>query len=84
MNLVELKNILKQINEPNEYTLQPLDLEHPLYWIFYVPHVREKSLNPKLKNLRLPEARFDVFINGLFINPSAVAIEVHVLPTPNP
>ena len=63
MNLVELKNILKQINQPNEFTLQPLDLEHPLYWIFYIPNVREKSLSPKLKELRLPQNKV-LFTNG--------------------
>jgi hypothetical protein len=68
MNLVGLKNILKEINDPNEFQLEPLDLEHPLYWIFYVPRVRIKKINPQLAGLRLPTARFDTFINGLFIN----------------
>jgi hypothetical protein len=67
MNLVGLKNILKEINEPNEFTLQPLDLQDPLYWVFYVQRVRIKSLNSNLNKLRFEEARFDVFINGLFI-----------------
>jgi hypothetical protein len=67
MNLVGLKNILKEINEPNEFTLQPLDLNHPLYWVFSVPNVRIKTLNSNLNKFRFENARFDVFINGLFI-----------------
>jgi hypothetical protein len=68
MNLVGLKEILKEINEPNEFTLTPLNLEHPMYWVYSVPNVRIKKLNPNLNSLRLPTAQFDVFINGLFIN----------------
>ena len=75
MNLVELKNILKEINEPNEFQLQAKDLNHPLYWIYSIPKVRIKTLNPQLNKFRLPEARFDVFINGLFINPIDFLVE---------
>jgi hypothetical protein len=75
MNLIEIKNILKEINEPNEFTLQPLDLIHPLYWVFYIPRVRIKKINPQLENLRLPNARFDTFINGLFIRNEDFIIE---------
>jgi len=67
MNLVGLKEILKEINEPNEFVLEPLNLEHPLYWVYSVPNVRLKKLNPNLNDLRKFEAQFDVFINGLFI-----------------
>jgi hypothetical protein len=75
MNLVGLKNILKEINEPNEFTLEPLDLQHPLYWIFYIPRVRIKKINAQLQNLRLESARFDVFINGLFIRTDDFIVE---------
>jgi len=75
MNLVGIKEILKEINEPNEFTLGPLDLIHPLYWVFYIPRVRIKKINPALKNLRLENARFDVFINGLFIRSEDFIIE---------
>lgn len=75
MNLVGLKNILKEINEPNEFTLQPLDLQHPLYWVFSVANVRIKSLNSNLNKFRFEQARFDVFINGLFISHTDFLIE---------
>ena len=67
MNLKDIKDIMKQINEPNEFELQSFDLLHPYYWIFKVDGVRVKTLFSKLEPLRKPSARFDVFINGLFI-----------------
>ena len=44
MNLRDLKNIMKEVNEPNEYELFAHDLEHPFYWIFKVENVRVKTL----------------------------------------
>ena len=67
MNLRDLKNIMKEVNEPNEYELFAHDLEHPFYWIFKVENVRVKTLYKELQPLRKDGARFDVFINGLFI-----------------
>ena len=68
MNIRQLKNIMKEVNEPNEFILEPHDLEHPLYWIFKVKFVRIKTIFPALEGLRKPDARFDVFINGLYIS----------------
>ena len=68
MNIRQLKNIMKEVNEPNEYFLEPHDLQHPLYWIYKVDNVRVKTIFRKLEGLRKPDARFDVFINGLFIS----------------
>ncbi len=68
MNIRQLKNIMKEVNEPNEFELFPHDLEHVYYWIFKVENVRVKTLFSKLESLRKPSARFDVFINGLFIS----------------
>jgi len=62
MNIRQLKNIMKEVNEPNEYFLEPHDLQHPLYWIYKVDNVRVKTIFPKLEGLRKPDARFDVFI----------------------
>jgi hypothetical protein len=66
-SIQDLKEIMTQINEPNEYELFSHDLEHPYYWIYKVENVRVKSIFSKLEPLRLFSARFDVFINGLFI-----------------
>jgi hypothetical protein len=49
MNITDLKNIMKEINEPNEYELFVDNLAHPYYWIFKVDGVRLKTLNSKLE-----------------------------------
>lgn len=68
MNIRQLKNIMKEVNEPNEFELFLHDSEHPYYWIYKVENVRVKTLYSKIRDLRKPSARFDVFINGLFIS----------------
>lgn len=68
MNVTQLKNIMKEVNEPNEFELFAYDLVHPYFWIFKVDNVRIKTLFTKLEEFRRPSARFDVFINGLFIS----------------
>jgi hypothetical protein len=75
MNITDLKNIMKEVNEPNEFELFADDLVHPYYWIFKVNGVRIKTLNPKLEQYRKPTARFDVFINGLFISENDYVVE---------
>jgi hypothetical protein len=67
MNIKTLKNIMKEVNAPNEYQLVAFDLVHPLYWIWKVNNVRIKTLDSRLRDKRKPSARFDVFLNGLFI-----------------
>jgi hypothetical protein len=66
-SIQDLKEIMMQINEPNEFELVAYDLQHPYYWIYKVENVRVKSIFSKLEPLRLFSSRFDVFINGLFI-----------------
>jgi len=68
MNVKQLKNIMKEVNEPNEFELFSHDLQHPFYWIFKIEGVRLNILYSELVDLRKPSARFDVFINGLFIS----------------
>ena len=67
-NIRELKNIMKEINEPNEFELFAYDIEHPYYWIFKVEGIRIKTIFPNIKDFRKPSARFDVFVNGLFVS----------------
>ena len=76
MNIKDIKTIMKQVNEPNEYELFPYDLTHPFYWIYKVENVRVKTLFPKIVSLRKPDARFDVFINGLFIATDDYIVDV--------
>ena len=75
MNIRQLKNIMKEINEPNEFELFAHDLSHPYYWIYKIENVRVKTLFSKLESLRNPSARFDVFINGLFISENDYIVE---------
>ena len=66
---------MKEINEPNEFELFAHDLLHPYYWIYKIENVRVKTLFSKLESLRNPSARFDVFINGLFISENDYIVE---------
>jgi hypothetical protein len=67
MNIKTLKNIMKEVNEPNEFILEPVDLVHSLYWIWKVPNCRLKTLDSRLTDKRRTAARFDVFVWGGFI-----------------
>lgn len=75
MKVTELKNIMKEINEPNEFIFQSFDKSHPFYWIFILKNVRVKTISPKITELRKHSARFDIFINGLFIANNDYIIE---------
>ena len=68
MKITELKNLMKQINEPNEFILQPYNLQHSLYWVFKKENVRSKDLKFNLIEIRPYDARYNIFINGLFIS----------------
>ncbi len=68
MNVRQLKNIMKEVNEPNEFELFQIDSLDDRYWIYKIENVRVKTLFSKLEQFRKPTARFDVFINGLFIS----------------
>jgi len=68
MKVTDIKNIMNEVNSPNEYELFQHDVNHPYYWIYKVQNVRIKTLASFLADLRKPSARFDVFINGLFIS----------------
>ena len=67
MNIKLLKNIMKEVNATEEFQLTAHDLSHSLYWIWKVENVRLKTLYSGLTELRKSAARFDVFIEGLFI-----------------
>jgi hypothetical protein len=69
MNIKTLKNIMKEVNEPNEFDMTPHDLVHPLYWIWKVENCRIKTLDSRLSTKRKEENRFDVFVWGGYIAP---------------
>lgn len=67
MAIKDLKKILDQVHEPDEYQLIPHDLSHPLYWIWKIENAKMKDLNSFLRPFRKEHARFDIFINGQYI-----------------
>jgi len=67
MAIKDLKKILEQVHEPDEYRLVPHDLNHPLYWIWKIENGKLKDLNDFLRPYRKEHARFDIFINGQYI-----------------
>jgi hypothetical protein len=69
MNIKTLKNIMKEVNEPNEFVMTPHDLVHPLYWIWKVENCRLKTLDGRLSTKRKEANRFDVFVWGGYIAP---------------
>lgn len=67
---------MKEVNEPNEFVLEPFNLTTiPAFWIYKSSNVRLKSLDFRMERLRKQKARFDVFINGLFITPRDYFVE---------
>jgi hypothetical protein len=70
MNIKTLKNIMKEVNQPNEFDMEPVDLTHTLYWIWKTKlPCRLKTLDSRLESKRKTESRFDVFVWGGYIAP---------------
>ena len=67
---------MKEVNEPNEFELFLHQDINPYYWTYKVENVRVKTLFSKLEEFRKPSARFDVFINGLFISENDYIFEM--------
>jgi len=65
MSITSFKNLMKEINEPNEFILDSYFTDSR-FWIYRGENVTLKTLSLKLDTKRT--SRFDVFINGLFIN----------------
>jgi hypothetical protein len=75
MKITELKNLMKEINEPNEFILQYNPTFLKLYWVFIGRGIRLKTLQFGLDNIRKEKARFTVFLNGVFISPIDYELE---------
>ncbi len=73
--IYDLNKILKQIEEQNEYTLTPKDMNHPLYWVWVATNTKLKDLESFLRPLRREHARFDIFINGQYISEKDYVME---------
>lgn len=69
MNIKNLKNIMKEVNQPKEFPMTYVNLTHELYWIYKATNCRLKTLDSRLESKRKTESRFDVFVNGGYIAP---------------
>lgn len=63
----DLREILQQIHEPDEFRMTERDSKHPLYHIFSLDGAQFKDLKTELREYRPEHARFDIFINGQWI-----------------
>jgi hypothetical protein len=66
-SIKQLKDILLQVHEQDEYRLVPYDMNHPNYWIWYLEGGRVKQMYSFLEHLRPEHAKYDIYINGQFI-----------------
>lgn len=63
----QLKLLLNQIHEPDEFRLENYDGGHPQYHIWILKNAKFKDLHKNLRRERPEHARFDIFINGQWI-----------------
>jgi hypothetical protein len=75
MKITELKSLMKEINEPNEFILKKVEFDNSLYWLYIGSGLRLKTLKFDLSSVRSRTARYDVFINGLFISNNDYILE---------
>ena len=73
--IFDLNKILRQIEDQNEYSLAPQDMNHPLYWVWVAENTKLKDLEAFLRPLRSEHARFDIFINGQYISEKDYVME---------
>ena len=68
MSVKEIRDILNELNEPNEYQLEEVDLvDDTTYYVWKVSNIKIKNLRSRYEKLRPVHARYHVFINGQFI-----------------
>lgn len=74
-SLKQLKDILDQIHEPNEYVLNPKNMDDANYWIWELKGARVKTFFDYIDKYRPFHARTDIFVNGQFIRPADYIVE---------
>lgn len=67
MAIKDLKKILEQVHEFDEYRLVAHNLTHPEYFVWKLENAKMKDLKSFLRPFRKEHARFDIFINGQYI-----------------
>lgn len=67
MSVKQIRDILQQLNEPNEFLLTEVDLQDINYSIWKIENCKIKDMSSRFDTLRPDHSRFDVFVNGQFI-----------------
>ena len=67
MSVKDIKKILQQVNEPNEFRMEAVDLSDQTFFIYKVQNCKIKDMDVRFDDLRPDHTRFDIFINGQFI-----------------
>tara|TARA_B100001564_G_scaffold354336_1_gene364723 strand:+ start:2267 stop:2599 length:333 start_codon:yes stop_codon:yes gene_type:complete len=68
MSVKKIKDLIAQINAPNELRLVEVDLENNnLYYIWKATNSKLRNFDSRFEALRQDHSKFDVFINGQFI-----------------
>ena len=66
MSVKDVRRILEQVNEPNEFQMEEVNLTDQTHFIYKVSNCKIKDMDVRFDNLRPDHARFDIFINGQF------------------
>lgn len=67
MSVKDIRRVLEQLNEPNEFQMEEVDLTDNTFFTYKVSNCKIKDMDVRFNNLRPDHTRFDVFINGQFI-----------------
>lgn len=68
MSVKKIKDLIAQINAPNEIQLDEVDLANDnLYYIWKASNCKLRNFDSRFEALRQDHSKFDVFINGQFI-----------------
>ena len=67
MSVKEIRDVLQQLNEPNEFQMEEVNLTDNTFFIYKVSNCKIKDMDVRFNDLRPDHTRFDVFINGQFI-----------------
>ena len=68
MSVKKIKDLIAQINAPNEIQLEEVDLVNDnLHYIWKASNCKLRNFDARFEALRKDHSKFDVFINGQFI-----------------
>ena len=70
MAIKDLEQILRQVHEPDEYSLVPENMNHTLYWIWKLENGKLKDLDNNLRNYKVKASlvNFVYFVYFVYVN----------------